>query len=830
MVISMPINKNENENNSYINTIIINKKKKKSNIIKITDNSFSIKNDENNKYLIEFEFNLYILLLFDKNGQIIFNSSNIDSDSNSNIIPIEIYSKIIKNIIKINENQKNKNKSKNKTLHYYIIKNESINIDILNIEKTNIYLLGSFNRETHSSIRKIFLLYILLSFLNYMGEKSSFIIKEYDSNIDNNTGNKSCDMEKINVYSNKDSINIISSNNNYNYLEGNDNNDDLLYSKIYEYFLLLPLIKFFILISKNLFIRHNYYSKGSLYKNFYLVDLDSDNSASNETGQILFSMENLYNLNNGIHPVRNIKLNQLIWKEILFHGKFMKKNYEKKFGKILDFVDYQQFYITLEFKATHPRLLFVIRFLPLLNGILLIHEYEMKSYAFEDNYEEDCKEMDIVIGNSLTTEEDEEEEENEGEEDEFLLTKEPKFIKEREYFFINYILSTNSNINNNFYIKNSPIKYFSNDILNIINKTINKYSESLNIENIILNINNELYNEYLQLNNIREKNPILICTKKIIYKNIKNNKINNNIISLESINEDSDKIINKYQWNYTKSPFIKNLFQIEQKYILIILFNYRKDLKNNQLTIDLSKLDNYPNIENNNNIINNDNDNDSKINIKEEKLSQLLNNDEISDFSESIYLNNLNNEKMYYKDKKSKNLNKKVKNNKISYEENKISDEDKSKDKMNIIYDNDKSSIFNLDITHISKNDIGLQDTSKLDKDKSINNKDNNNSIRKMSDEEKTKYIYKVNSMNVKNNHINILSKRSRNDNEKIEEKNNTNISLLPKQNFEKINDEIDKKNLNKKFLNLYHDTISSDEKYSEYQNQNKNNNKEKNE
>ena len=146
MVISMPINKNENENNSYINTIIINKKKKKSNIIKITDNSFSIKNDENNKYLIEFEFNLYILLLFDKNGQIIFNSSNIDSDSNSNIIPIEIYSKIIKNIIKINENQKNKNKSKNKTLHYYIIKNESINIDILNIEKTNIYLLGSFNR------------------------------------------------------------------------------------------------------------------------------------------------------------------------------------------------------------------------------------------------------------------------------------------------------------------------------------------------------------------------------------------------------------------------------------------------------------------------------------------------------------------------------------------------------------------------------------------------------------------------------------------------------------------------------------------------------------
>ena len=807
MMISMPIVKNDNK--SDISTIIINKKKKNMNMI---ENSFS--STENNKNFKEFDFNLYILLLYDKNAQIIFNSSIIDSESNNNNkIPIDLYSKIMKSIIQINENSKKK-----KTLHYFEIKKENINIEILNIEITNIYLLGAFSKETHSSIRKIFLLHILLSFLNYMGEKSTFIAKNYDI-----LNNKSSEMEKINVYSNKDSMNIISSTNNYNYLEGSDNND-LLYSKIYEYFLLLPLINFFVLITKNLFLRHNYYSQGALYKNFYLVDLGS--KADIDTGQILFSMENLYNLNNGLHPVTNIKMNKLIWKEILFKGNKLKKIYIKKYGKILDFIDYQQFYISLEFKSTHPRLIFILRFLPLLNGILLIHEYEMRVYSLEDNYEVEYKEIDVVIGNSMTTEEeeDEDEEDNENEENEFSLTKEPKFIKEREYFFINYILSTNSNINNIFYIKNSQIKYFSDEILNIINKTINKCSESLNIENIILNINNELYNEYLQMNSIKEKNPILICNKKVIYNKISNNKTNINIINLELVNEDDDKIINKYQWNYKKSPYIRNLFQIEEKYILIILFNYRKDLKNNQLTIDLSRFDNFSYKDKNNNVINND---DSKIKLNDEKLSQLLNNDEISEFSENICLNNSFEGKNYFRDKKNKKFIKKSRNNKNPIEENKISDEDKSKDKINVILDNDKSSIFNLDFTHISKDDINLYNSFKLNNDKSIINEDNQKSKRKLSEEKKKiNYLYKVNSLNAKNNSRNILSKR--NTENEIEEKSNTSISLLHKQNLEKSTNEKDINNLNKKFFKAYYDTLTSIEKYSAYQNQNKKSNEEK--
>ena len=148
-----------------------------------------------------------------------------------------------------------------------------------------------------------------------MGEKSYFISKDYDSFCNDN---KSIDIEKINVFSNQENIykneDIISSYNiNNNYLEANDNND-LLYTEIYRdystlyinYFLLLPLIKFFYLITTNIFVRHNFYNKGATYKNYYLVDL--------ETEQIIFSTEN-NNLNNGAHLYRNIKLNKARWNE-----------------------------------------------------------------------------------------------------------------------------------------------------------------------------------------------------------------------------------------------------------------------------------------------------------------------------------------------------------------------------------------------------------------------------------------------------------------------------------------------------------------------------------
>ncbi len=130
------------------------------------EESFNLHKTDTNNNNIKFNFRLYGLILYDKFGQIIFNSSQVDSDNILTSNFIEIYSNIIKKLVIINE----KSNQTNETLHFFLMNNENIKIDILNITKTNLYLLGAFNNDVNYSIRKLFLLHILLSFLNYMGE------------------------------------------------------------------------------------------------------------------------------------------------------------------------------------------------------------------------------------------------------------------------------------------------------------------------------------------------------------------------------------------------------------------------------------------------------------------------------------------------------------------------------------------------------------------------------------------------------------------------------------------------------------------------------------
>ena len=473
--------------------------------------------------------------------------------------------------------------------------------------------------------------------------------------------------------------------------------------------------------------------------------------------------------------------------------------------------------------------------MPLLNGVLLINEYEWKSYTNEDISDEEYKEIDILNGSSLSRDNESELDDD----DEVLLINEPKFIKEREYFFINFFLSTNSNINDIFYIKNSQIKYFSNGLLNSINKIVTKYnsylnSNDLNIENILININNELYNEYLQINNKEDKSHIYIGSNIIEYKNINNlnNEKEKDIIDLKLLDEDGYKIISQYQWNIISCPYLKYLFQINEKFILIILFNYRKDRKKNELTLNLSKFDDYSFLDkedkkSNKENIKNENKN-SLINISE-KLTDLLE-DKISEYIESPE-NKINNN--YYKDKQS--FIKKIKNESINknednnFENNKISDEDKSKDIINIKYENEKSSLFNLDLTYISKNDINLWSSFKFEKE---NNKKKNlkcnkvksfKSSRKNSADKQKNKISKVNTFNNRKSELNNSgSKRKFENNESTEAKPISNLSNIHIQQYNKSfedNDRIKLKNSkNKNFLDKYYNTIGSLDNFYNYE------------
>ena len=262
------------------------------------------------------------------------------------------------------------------------------------------------------------------------------------------------------------------------------------------------------------------------------------------------------------------------------------------------------------------------------------------------------------------------------------------------------------------------------------------------------------------------------------------------------------------------------------------MFNFRKDRKKNELTLNLSKFDDISFLDkedkkNNEENIKNENKN-SLINVSD-KLTDLLE-DKISEYIESPE-NKINNS--YYKDKqnyikkiKNENINKNEENN---LENNKISDEDKSKDIINIKYDNEKTSLFNLDLTYISKNDINLWSSFKFEKE---NNKGKNlkfnkvksfKSLRKNTDDKHKNKISKVNSFNNNKKELNISnSKRKYENNESTGAKPISNLSYVQAQQYNKSFEENDRNKLksskNKNFLDKYYNTIGSLDNFYNYE------------
>ena len=62
-------------------------------------------------------------------------------------------------------------------------------------------------------------------------------------------------------------------------------------------------------------------------------------------------------------------------------------------------VDYQNFFVKVEFKVTYPRRNFIIKFLPLFQGMCIIHEYiQLKLSTFEVDEKKNYNEKNIIYG------------------------------------------------------------------------------------------------------------------------------------------------------------------------------------------------------------------------------------------------------------------------------------------------------------------------------------------------------------------------------------------------------------------------------------------------
>lgn len=152
--------------------------------------------------------------------------------------------------------------------------------------------VGVFSKGTKSSIIRFYLLTMIISFLNYIGDKNDF----------------------FNSYQNK-AINSIEKINNISL-------NTFLHSKIYDTFLSIPIQIYFSEIIQKIFKKRVLYIKNIYYKNYYLVDLSNN--------KIILSSDNFNNKDKFNIFEYKIFRNRKIKKELLFYCHELKNNYIKK--------------------------------------------------------------------------------------------------------------------------------------------------------------------------------------------------------------------------------------------------------------------------------------------------------------------------------------------------------------------------------------------------------------------------------------------------------------------------------------------------------------------
>ena len=308
-----------------------------------------------------------------------------------------------------------------------------------------------------------------------------------------------------------------------NYLKmHNRNTTNNIHSIIYETIFLSPIRYHFSLAIKEVFRRYTLYYNNIFYKNFYLIDLSSN--------EVILSLESIFDQNkNG--DVEMKTQNKLIWNEIINQSHILKNDYIKKNKNIFQIETLQDFYIKLEFKATYPRCVYIIKFLPLLGGLSLVYEYSQNKMSHIENTENNVPYEEIKVNYGY--EFDEENNFKTKDEEDIIILKEPDVLIHIHFYIIECLLNNLDNINLFIFNKYQKI-YFSEEILHSINKHIYsniKINQVIDImkqpefvHQLLEKIVNELYEEYLQINTQKEQSKYSSMVNKSESNQISLNK------------------------------------------------------------------------------------------------------------------------------------------------------------------------------------------------------------------------------------------------------------------------------------------------------------------
>ena len=508
---------------------------------------------------------IYYYFLFVKSGLCILEKN---LERNNNLINNEDeYNKlrkiIQKLVIKIMNNQNNKNKEDLFLFNRFIINKYKIIIMI----KSKIVSVGIFALKSSRGFQNLLLIHLYISLINFKGDS---IIK---LNLINNSNNTDCFSLQEFQEEKKDKI----INNKIKVLTIMDVLEILIFQQYFLKYCIIHFENVFSVLTKKEDINLTF----TKFLDLYIIDISSDT--------LLFDLNEItkndlyYN-----YVYHQYYKNKNIFKEILFHSHQLYNSYISKYGTKFIKDDSSQRFIKVECTSTYPRVLFIIKFIPVLKGIIVIHIYYQNKLSRGNNnnvsinHENKYKEVDLVFGSFFG--------ENGDLDLKYVM---PKKLENIEKFMEEFFLTTRSN---DFFKLNEPskeFKYFNYNIIKIIN-SIPIDTNNTPFPKIFEHINEIIKTKYKEEQGKNHKKKKF---KKFLYNNtITEESHDKNTITIKKVNKNDD--IN---------DSLEKLFLIDKN----ILYN---DLFPNTIENIISIQNNLSTIKSNNkNIINILRESDSSI-------------------------------------------------------------------------------------------------------------------------------------------------------------------------------------------------------------------------
>ena len=455
---------------------------------------------------------------------------------------------------------------------------------ILILIKNDFILVGTFPKSCSKQFQKLLLTHIFLGLNNFKGD----------------IGNISKKLNEFETYDSKTFTHIKEFYNSQNGLTTKECND-ILEILIFENIFLKTLIVHFTKVFYEIFKKEDLNLKQTKLKNLYIIDVPSSN--------VILDMVKIQGIKSEQKNKKYYKCEKL-YEEIIYQSKNMYNNYIKEYNMKYTSADSDFRFVKFECTSTYPRLLFIIRFLPVLKGLAIIHVYSQKklSRSNDNNIQMEqginCKEVDFIFGSFMK-----------GNKNFEFKYGAPKKLEYIEKFMEEFFLTGRSSLGifkvNNM---NKKYKYVNYDIIGIINSF--QISKSMTIDEIFINFRNKLKQEYEKDKKEKKEN------EKEIYDNASNNS--------EDKDDDNGKNIDKI-FSLNKETFYKVLLNIkpedEQS-------KKNKDVKSINLISD--NMNRNSNIDENLNLNNLVNINSERVNLGEGNTLSLYDNDKTNKVTNKV--------------------------------------------------------------------------------------------------------------------------------------------------------------------------------------------------